>query len=177
MVKEILCFAIGAAAGFGTATYLMKTKYEAMVEEETKSAMEWVKNKGSEKDKDSDESMSHSDEVNKYNEIAPNYNTIAKKVEETGLLDENEPYRISEGDYLMDDDEYGKVSLDYYSDDHSLYEDGEFISNIEDVVGSDNLEMFKSIDEDVMYVRNEKFKIDYEICKIIGSYSEGMNYV
>ena len=45
MIREVICFAVGAAAGFGAATLLMKNRYESMVEEETKSAMEWVKSK------------------------------------------------------------------------------------------------------------------------------------
>jgi len=175
MVREIICFAIGAAAGFGAATYLMKSKYEAMVEEETKSAMEWVKNKS--EDTKTDE-ITHSEDVKKFNEIAPNYNTISKRVEEEGvLMKDDAPYRITEGDFVMDDDEYGKVSLEYYTDEGGLYEDGEFISNVDEVVGKANLDLLHGIDEDVIYVRNEKYMIDYEISRVIGSYSEGNNYV
>ncbi len=175
MVKEIICFAVGAAAGFGVATYFMKTKYEAMVEEETKNAMEWVKNRNSD---EKTEEISHSEEVKKFNNIATNYNKVKERVESEGLImDENKPYRISEGDFVVDDDEYGKVSLDYYTDEGALYEDDECISNVDEVVGLDNLNLLRGIDDDVIYVRNEKYKIDYEVSRIVGSYSEGNNYV
>ena len=175
MIKEVLCFALGAAAGFGAATYFMKTKYEAMVDEEVKSVMEWAKKKEKESLNTDDGELSHSEEVEKFNEIAPNYNTISEKVNK--VMDEYKPYRISEGDFVVDDDEYAKVSLEYYTDDESLFEGSEYISNIEETVGEDNLNFFVSMGDDIMYVRNEKYKTDYEICRIAGRYSEGNNYV
>lgn len=175
MIREVLCFALGAAAGFGAATYFMKTKYETMVDEEVKSVMEWAKKKEKEPLKNDGDELSHSEEVGKFNEIAPNYNKISEKVNK--VMDEYKPYRISEGDFVVDDDEYAKVSLEYYSDDDSLFEGSEFISNVEETVGQDNLDFFASIDDETMYIRNEKYKTDYEVCKIAGRYSEGNNYV
>lgn len=172
MIRELLCFTLGAAVGFGTATYFMKTKYEAMVEEEVQSVMEWAKKK--EQPIKNDE-LSHSEEVEEFNKIAQNYNKISEKVSK--VMDEYKPYRISQGDFVIDDDEYAKVSLEYYSDEEGLFEGSEYISNIEDTVGQDNLDFFASVDDDVMYIRNEKYKTDYEICRIIGRYSEGNNYV
>ena len=83
MVREVLCFFVGAAAGFGVATYLMKSKYETMVEEETKSAMEWVKNKSGETET---KEISHGEEVKEFNEIATNYSTIKDRIEEVGVV-------------------------------------------------------------------------------------------
>jgi hypothetical protein len=175
MIREVLCFALGAAAGFGAATYFMKTKYEAMVDEEVKSVMEWAKKKEKEPLTVNDGELSHSEEVEKFNEIAPNYNKISEKVNK--VMDEYKPYRISEGDFVVDDDEYAKVSLEYYSDDDSLFEGSEYISNVEETVGEDNLDFFASMGDEIMYVRNEKYKTDYEVCRIAGRYSEGNNYV
>ncbi len=179
MIRELLCFTLGAAAGFGAATYFMKTKYETMVEEEVKSVMEWAKKKEKEplnNDKTVETGeLSHSEEVKEFNKIASNYNKISEKVSK--VMDEYKPYRISQGDFVVDDDEYAKVSLEYYSDDECIFEGSEYIPNIEETVGQDNLDFFASVDDDVMYIRNEKYKTDYEICKIIGRYSEGNNYV
>lgn len=176
MIREVLCFAIGAAAGFGAASYYMKTKYEIMVQEEIKSVMDWAKKKDREPlEKEEGDELSHSEMVEKFNEIAPNYNKISEKVEK--VMDEYAPYRISEGDFVIDDDEYAKVSLEYYTDDDSLFEGSEFISNVEGTIGQDNLDFFASVDDEILYVRNEKYKTDYEVSKIMGSYSEGNNYV
>lgn len=172
MIREVICFAVGAAAGFGAATYFMKSKYESMVEEETKSAMEWVKSKN-----EDEKPITHGEADKDIEEVAPNYNEIVERFEKEGIMVKDSPYRIAESDFVMDDDEYGKVSLELYTDDESVYEDGEYISNIDDVVGRDNLNFLMSIDDDVMYVRNDKYMIDYEICKIAGSYSEGNDYV
>ena len=179
MIREVLCFVVGAAAGFGAATYFMKSKYEAMVQEEVNSVMEWAKKKEKEPLNNDEpretEELSHAEEVDMFNEIAPNYNRISEKVQK--VMDEYKPYRITEGDFVVDDDEYAKVSLEYYTDDDGLFEGSEFISNIEGTVGQDNLDFLASVDDDVLYVRNEKYKTDYEICKIVGRYSEGNNYV
>lgn len=179
MIREVLCFALGAAAGFGAATYFMKTKYETMVDEEVKSVMEWAKKKEKEPlgncENAATEELSHAEEVEKFNEIAPNYNKISEKVGK--VMDEYKPYRISEGDYIIDDDEYAKVTLEYYTEEDSLFEGSEYISNIEGTIGQDNLEFFVSVDDDIMYIRNEKYMTDYEVCRIAGRYSEGNNYV
>ena len=175
MIREVVCFVVGAAAGFGAATYFMKSKYEAMVDEEVKSVMEWAKKKEKESIDHGNEELSHSEDVEKFNEIAPNYNTISEKVNK--VMDEFKPYRISEGDYVIDDDEYAKVTLEYYTDEDGLFEGSEYISNVEGTVGQDNLDFFVSTGDDIMYVRNEKYKTDYEICRIVGRYSEGNNYV
>lgn len=179
MIKEVLCFALGAAAGFGAATYFMKTKYEAMVDEEVKSVMEWAKKKEKEPLNNDEpvetEELSHSEEVAKFNEIAPNYNKISEKVQK--VMDEYKPYRISEGDFVINDDEYAKVTLEYYTDEDGLFEGSEYISNVEGTIGQDNLDFFASVDDDIMYVRNEKYMTDYEVCRIAGRYSEGNNYV
>lgn len=179
MIREVLCFALGATAGFGAATYFMKTKYEAMVDEEVKSVMEWAKKKEKEPleitEEKKDDELSHSEEVQKFNEIAPKYNTISEKVQK--VMDEYKPYRISEGDYVINDDEYAKVTLEYYTDDDGLFEGSEYISNVEGTIGQDNLDFFASVDDDIMYVRNEKYMTDYEVCRIAGRYSEGNNYV
>lgn len=176
MIREVLCFMVGAAAGFGAATYFMKSKYEAMVDEEVKSVMEWAKKKEKEPlNNDEPEELSHGEEVEKFNEISQNYNRISEKVQK--VMDEYKPYRISEGDYVIDDDEYAKITLEYYTEDDDLYEGSEFISNIEGTIGQDNMDFFASVDDDIMYIRNEKYKTDYEICRILGGYSEGNNYV
>ena len=176
MIREVLCFALGAAAGFGAATYFMKTKYETMVDEEVKSVMEWAKKKEKEPlEIKTEDELTHSEDVEKFNEIAPNYNKISEKVGK--VMDEYKPYRISEGDYVIDDDEYAKVTLEYYTEDDGLFEGSEYISNIEGTIGQDNLDFFASVDDDVMYIRNEKYMTDYEVCRIAGRYSEGNNYV
>lgn len=179
MIREVLCFALGAAAGFGAATYFMKTKYETMVDEEVKSVMEWAKKKEKEPLNNDEsvetEELSHSEEVEKFNEIASNYNKISEKVHK--VMDEYKPYRISEGDFVINDDEYAKVTLEYYTDEDGLFEGSEYISNVEGTIGQDNLDFFASVDDEIMYVRNEKYMTDYEVCRITGRYSEGNNYV
>ena len=89
MIREVLCFAAGAALGFGAATYFMKTKYETMVDEEVKSVMEWAKKKEKESLNMEKDELTHSEEVEKFNEIAPNYNKISESVHK--VMDEYKP--------------------------------------------------------------------------------------
>lgn len=172
MIREVLCFAVGAAAGFAGAYLLLKNKYETMVNEEIESAMEWVKKKTGEevdekeKSDEQEKTLSHSADVKEYNEIR------SRMINDGLIMDKNKPYRISEGDYVVDDDEYGKVTLDYYTLSNDLYEGDEFVQNVEATVGQDNLDFLQSIEDDVLYVRNETYGIDYEIVKVVGRYED-----
>ena len=167
MVREVICFAVGAATGFGAAYVILKKKYDAIVKEEVDAAVEWAQSHGEKESQEEKENeMSHEDLVDKRNEI------VSEKYEGGDAMDAERPYIIPEEDFVVDDEEYTKVSLDYYTDDEMLYEGEEPIINVEQVVGRDNINLLHGGPDDVIYVRNEKYGIDYEICKIAGRFTE-----
>jgi hypothetical protein len=85
------------------------------------------------------------------------------------------PYVISIEEYMVDDDDYEKLTFGYYDQDGVLADDAEKpVPDIEGTVGIKNLEFFGllSQNKDIVYVRNEKKHIDFEICRDEGSYTE-----
>lgn len=174
MLREIAIFTIGAAAGFAASNFLMKNRYKAMLDEEIKSVMDWVKTKtGETKEASTDEEKSEEEEKED-GEPAKEYNKIRDRMVEEGLImnETKKPYIIEEADFVMDDDEYDKISLEYYTDSYALYEGGEYIPNVDEVVGQENIDLLVESMDDLMYVRNEGYKTDYEISKVIGRYSD-----
>lgn len=174
MIKEIGIFMVGGACGFTGAYLLLKTRYEAMVKEADEAAINWVKSRGCADDTDDlSEAVTKSEQVLQHEKDMVNYNKIKERMVTEGVVNEvnDTIYRISEQDFVVDDEDFDKVSLEYYTEDESLYEEGgSAIPNIDDIVGADNLAYLHGA-EDVIYVRNEDLRTDYEVNKIVGSYT------
>lgn len=162
MIKEALIFVGGAACGFAAATLILRDRYKTMVDEEVQSVIKWA----NDKEKGNDQPKTRKETVEKVADLTKDYRSddgVEEKPE-----DYIEPYHISAEDY-EEDNEYEKVSLDYYLQGEGLY-DGEVpVTNVEELVGSDNLVRLHG-DVDTVYVRNENTKIDYEIVGIAGRF-------
>ena len=176
MIKEIGLFVVGGACGFAGAYILLKSRYETMVKEVDEAAMNWVRSRDGEKTEKDEvtESITKSEQVLKHEKDMTNYNKIRERMFKEGVTEavnsvNDTIYRISEQDFNIDDEDFDKVSLEYYPEDETLYEEGgEPIPNVEDVVGADNLAFLHGAAE-VIYVRNEDLRTDYEVNKIIGA--------
>ena len=87
-----------------------------------------------------------------------------------------EPYIISIEEYAEEFRNHEKVTVTYYEGDETLAdENDEMIHDIESNVGLDNVTRFGqggSQDENVVYVRNQRTGIDFEICRMTVGYSE-----
>lgn len=89
-------------------------------------------------------------------------------------VDPDKPYIIPEDTY-MQDEEYEKVSLTYFAGDDVLMEEDEsVVSNPDDILGPDALTKFgeQSNDPDIVFVRNEKLRIDYEVTQQQNTFAE-----
>ena len=89
------------------------------------------------------------------------------------------PYIISVDEYMTSrneaPDKHEKISLSYYEDDNVLCDEGNRpIAQVDRIIGEGTLEMFGqfSRDKDVVYVRNESTKGDFEIRKETGRYED-----
>jgi hypothetical protein len=109
---------------------------------------------------------------NRYKKIANNYNKESIGDEMCRKV----PYVISLEQFNEEMDYHDKLTLTYYQADDTLVdEDEEIISDVEKLIGSYALSNFgvDSEDPEVVYVRNEKLAVDYEVVRIPnGSYSE-----
>lgn len=88
--------------------------------------------------------------------------------------DPEKPYVITEDEYVTGEFEYQQVNLTYYLGDETLAaEDDSVIDNVDYTVGSENLKRFGegSGDPHVVFVRNVKLQLDYEIAQSFGKYA------
>ena len=86
-----------------------------------------------------------------------------------------EPEIISFDEFFDEENQNDKSTINYYTEDDVVSDERDEVLD-HDVVGDDNLDRFgyMSNDPDVLYVRNYKLGIDYEICKIKDSYLRSM---
>ena len=100
-----------------------------------------------------------------------------KLAEKEGPSDEKtKPHRISIDDFTDNGPYYQQVTVTYFPKEQLLVDDisGEF-EDVESTVGKDNMELFRELDEDVMYIRNDNVSIDYEVVKSNAEYDPMSN--
>lgn len=87
----------------------------------------------------------------------------------------DKPYVISIDEFGENEDGHEQATITYYADDDTLADErDQMIDNSDYTVGDDNLLRFGhgSNDERIVYVRNERIQMDFEIVRSEGSYSK-----
>jgi hypothetical protein len=88
---------------------------------------------------------------------------------------QDRPYVIEAAEWYLNETNYDQITLTFWADDEVLIDDSKrVITDVDSVVGATNLHRFgfKSEDPEIVYVRNERLEVDYEITKDDRSYSE-----
>lgn len=202
-IINVLMFTAGAAIGSGVTWYVMKTRYERILQEEIDSVKEtWARMNQN----DSEDVMSEDDEVDEidesveedcaeeedfdesamidYSQIASRYKTSGKKVDDTddadndgeGEGDGEVPY--INGPYVIDPSDFADGNYDHDCYCLTYYEDGVLANDwwetfdIDDTIGQEALEHFGDVVEDVVHVRNERLKADYEVSRDPRNYAD-----
>lgn len=178
---SVLIFAAGAAIGSIVTWKLTKTKYEAIADAEIKSVKEtWAKRNAKndisneteaeeeDSEEDDDEEVSEED-LDEYNEI----------ISGNGYFSEDElEVRMRKGPYVIPPDELGEedeyeIETLYYFEDKVLTDDMyNPIEDVEGMVGVASLDTFGQYEDDSVYVRNDRYKIYFEILADLRNYSE-----
>lgn len=178
---SVLIFAAGAAIGSLVTWKLTKTKYEAIANEEIKSVKEtWAKrNSKNDISKESDTDETDDEEDDSECEVSEDMDKYKELVTGNGYFSEDElEVRMRKGPYVIPPDELGEeddyeIETLYYFEDKVLTDD--FFNPIEDVegmVGKASLETFGQYEDDSVYVRNDRYKIYFEILADLRKYSE-----
>lgn len=81
------------------------------------------------------------------------------------------PYVIAPEEFGEMDD-YETVSLTYYSDGVLTDDFDNEIEDVEGMVGEDSLDHFGEYEDDSVFVRNDRYKTDYEILLDLRKYSD-----
>lgn len=109
------------------------------------------------------------------NEDGDNENDKEGDVEEEEFDGEvrfiNGPYPISPDDFSCSPPGYSAQPLDYFAD-GVLADDWGMPVDIEETIGEENLAHFGEYADDILYVRNERTEIDYEVTKDPRTYEE-----
>ena len=197
-MKNFFTFVTGLVIGSVVTYVVVKDKFEKIAQEEIDSVKE-VFGRRVEKEADKKvEKIAEKEvekirkEYNEYDNLTKNYTNYSKteveedKDEEVCENDEDgvelfEVERASDSDrpYVIDpwdfggEEGYDTVTLNYYADDVLTDSDNNVIEDedIDDFVGKDFAEHFGEYEKDCVCVRNDRLKIDYEICRDLIEYS------
>lgn len=197
MNKSILTmFVIGAATGSVATWFYLKKHYEKIIQQEIDSVKSIYANRNAvlysevfdkpEKKSSINTSPTEEDEIS---DLKSNVVRYAAELQRAGYINYNEQVQkntnekkdddMTEKPYIITPDEFEyeedfiTVSLTYYEKDKILADyDDEIIEDIDNTVGNDFSQHFGEYEEDVVYIRNERLKYVYEICRDIRSYDE-----
>lgn len=184
-IFNVLLFTAGAAVGSAVTWYVVKTKYEQLIQEEIDSVKEtWARLMSEESedetacdpvveedddDIDSNEDLFAETELTDYSRLASMYKNSDEDVEkdEEGEGDDevpsiDGPYVITPEDFADGQYEHDLYCLTYYSDGVLANDWWEEI-DIDETIGRDALDHFGDYAEDIVHVRNKRLKADYEV--------------
>lgn len=199
---NVLMFVAGAAAGSAVTWKILKTKYDRLIQEEIDSVKEVFADKyGHDDESPKDEVLEEDDEedeqsdhdvhqinwgeledldedddedyvptqadLNEYTRLAHNYHD-----EKGGAYEvKKEPYIIGPDDY-GELDGYKMVELTYYLD--CILEDDDYhiVTNADELIGSKALNTFGEYVDNLVFVRNDYLRTDYQIYKDYRTYDE-----
>lgn len=166
MIKNILIFAAGAVVGAIAAYKYINYKLDKAVEEH----VDYV----------DDEPTADEEELySRMNELVEKYSKPEKEKEGSNVMYEDEhephdePYVISPEEFGDNDEEDGWETITL-----TLYSCGTLADiwgtkfDIEETVGAESLNTFGQYEDDSVFVRNERLKIDYEILKDDETYED-----
>ena len=193
---SFIMFATGAAIGSLVTWKAIKTKYERFAQEEIDSVKEEFSRlskirKESNDRQNEDEDVeagdiecndTDQDDLVEYSNITARYRSSSDDDETDEEGDEwsegevpyiNGPYVISPDDFSSSPPGYSAQPLDYFAD--GILADGWGVKlDIEETIGEESLEHFGEYADDLLYVRNERKEIDYEVTKDPRTYAEAV---
>ena len=176
-------FILGTLAGSGLTWYLLKDKYETDMNEDFQArreaaAAERREEKKKEEPKESVDVgaihnkpsiMEYAEKLNKEGYVS--YTNTERPIVKDREPD-NEAYVIPPETFDEGDDlGYEKISMTYYSDGVVADDADDILEDVEKILG-DFAEHYGDYEDDVVYVRNESQRVDYEICKDNRTYEE-----
>ena len=199
---NVFLVTVGAAIGSAVTWKIVKTKYEQIAQEEIDSVKEEYRiltqkakdesaaNEEVEEKIDLFEDVeSHedifqpdSDTVFEYHKLTSSYRSSEdieeeEPEEEGGMGDSDEvpyingPYVISPDDFRCSPPGYNAQALDYFAD-GVLADSWGVKMDIDSTIGEDSLAHFGEYADGILYVRNERKEMDYEITQDPRTYDE-----
>lgn len=179
-MKKLLIFLAGAAAGSLITWYFTKEYYRKKTDEEVNDVVAHFRNaytreveepRRVQQEAERQQRESWQEQKKAYYKMSQQYQPPDEPVPEVGYYPEphphedyNPPYEVTEEqvlDMMRMNDEWTQVELTYYEADDVVVEDREQMENWSEYVGPVSSKCFNS--QGLYFVRNEKYKVDYEI--------------
>ena len=127
------------------------------------------KEKKMEEDKKTEESKIVNDLRERYAEVLKDHKySIDEPCYEGG---QDRPYVVTPEEF-GNADEYDITSLNYYADGIVSDDWGNKIEDLEATIGEDFASHYGEYEEDAVYIRNDRLKVEYEVLKSLSKYSE-----
>jgi hypothetical protein len=171
-------FVAGAAAGVAVSSIFLKQHYKQIADAEIESVKEEFS-----KERKIFTEKKETEIKAKVAKEKPDIMDYAKIIQKEGYTNYRQPEKSTKAEEDLDPyvisplkfgemEEYEAVTVKYYQEDRILTDDNdELIEKPEIVIPPEGLDDYLK-DNDVIYVRNDILKIDYEIIVVLGSYDD-----
>ncbi len=175
-LSKFLIFTAGAAIGSVVTWKVVEHKCEQRAQKEIDDVRAYYDDKYSEQPKTEEaaEELEEPDERKEYEEFVHNTgyanHSDDKIYEKEDDYDMAEPYVIPPEEY--DENGYETMSFRYYADGILVDETGTIVEDLDGTVGADFATHFGEYEDDSVFVRNDEMKVDFEILRDEGCYSE-----
>lgn len=187
-MKNFIAFVLGAATGAGIAWVIAKNNYEQQYQEDKKSIEEYYKSKytptveAKNPRNETPVEPNNDRDIGEKNFIQSFSNIIDRNGYRTyGRETRGESSNVcstKEEPYVISPEEYGEIN-DYELLSWTCYANGVLTDDMdqpvvdpEQFVGSDVLSKFGQYSEDVVHIRNDERRCDYEIVRSLSTYEE-----
>lgn len=185
--KIIVAFILGAAAGVASSMLYFKTKYEQKADAEIQEIRDLYAKKTETEEKKEDvpvtsHQVSKADDlhvtarrVSEYTKYIPKTETDQTEEPKDGIHVERidfapmknpnppKPYLIDSSDYGQDDN-FDPLCWEWYTDGVLANENDEIVDDIQEWIG-DGLKVFAETEDNLFWVRNEKYGVDIEVAR------------
>ena len=161
---SIIGFIIGAVIGGLTTYFATKKKIKAKADKEIeevrdiyeKMTLEHKKEKEKEKKKEEEEPV-------KNDKVKVMHHRILTESEKKAEESKKDIPEIIPIESFVEDDDYDKETLIFYEEDGVLTDQYDHVVGLNETIGEESLNHFGEEEEDIVYVRNSKLMIDYEV--------------
>jgi len=188
----LFIFAAGVIFGTAATWFGAKRYWEQVANDEIESMKEWLARRVEEQDKVTEEKTPEPTTNPVSPSVKPDLMEYASKVKDLGYFDysrrnekpeepekpDDEEVDILDEPYVIkpeifgEEDDYEEVSLTHYADGVLCDEQDNPIEDVDGLVGADYAEHFGEYEDDSVFVRNDRLKIDFEILADQRNYSD-----
>lgn len=179
-LKGTLIFAVGAVIGSVVTWKVLKTKYEQIVQEEIDSFKAKMAEKHIPTEDSNGENLDEAKQVletlqridTDQEEYARIANMYSNKEGGSGSMEHKSHITILHPNEFAEDEDYETETLILWSDDVLSDDRGNVVEDVGDLIGEDFRDHFGEYEDYSVYVRNDKYKCEYEIVQDLRGYDE-----